>query len=121
MSLKDDFKEFFPEFTTLVVDAWWPRIEASWPCLYGASYVKGNCSATAILWLCGHLLATFSDPKYSGAGSFKDLSSASVGSVSTSFGARSGGLSANQAFFGSTPYGQMFLKMIQPCIGAMPA
>ena len=107
MALIDDFKTRFPEFVSADVDAAWPGLEASWPCLYGGSYDVSDCDDEIILNLIAHLFSVGQD-----SGPATIAASESVGSVSvTNYINQS--MSNRESFFSSTKYGQQFTLMTQ--------
>ncbi len=113
MSLTNDFKARFPEFSDAVVDQHLPVLESVWPCYFNKPYT--GCNQEAVLNLVAHLLTL--EVQASKAPS-RTVSSKSVGSVSTSYATAApsgGGLSEA---YGSTKYGQRFLILIQSGAGA---
>ena len=104
--LIDDFKARFPEFSTVVVDQFFPLLEPVWPCYYGGS-VDDACDKEIILQLLAHLMVGESA---SSSASVKDVSSKSVGSVSVSYNSASPS-SDTSLFWNTTKYGQRFLLL----------
>lgn len=109
MALIDDFKTRFPEFDTADVDTAWPGLEASWPCLYNATYGDSSCTDEAILNLIAHLFVVTSS---AGSGAAMVASSQSVGSVSVT-NVVDANASDRKSYFMSTKYGQLFFMMTQ--------
>jgi hypothetical protein len=112
MSLIDDFKARFPEFTPATVDTAWPGLEASWPIFYNSVYGSSPGENEKILNLIAHLFAV--DQK---KGAAILSTSKSVGSVSTTSSVDAN-TSNRESFFNSTKYGQRFFLMTQHRHGA---
>lgn len=124
--LSDDFIKMFPEFDPDLVSAYFPLIEGTYSCYYGADYDTGSkCDKTVILWLCAHLISLRikqvqdSEEKGDGSGADieRDVASRSVDSVSESFITTSYDADGELAFFASTPYGLQFLALTRHNIG----
>jgi hypothetical protein len=112
MSLIDDFKARFPEFDETAVDNAFPALEGLYPCFYNYEYGVNHCRDQAILLLLAHLFVVetngLSDGNMSQYGANKEISSASVGSVSVSY-AGTGASTDRKEYFKTTKYGQQFL------------
>lgn len=117
MALIDDFKTRFTEFETSDVDTHIPILEAVYPAYYNAVYDATNAVIKeAILNLLAHLLTAELDTDTDAA---RPVSSQSVGSVSVSYEARSGGGGTLYDAFNTTKYGQRFLVLIANHYGGM--
>lgn len=113
MALIDDFKTRFPEFSTAVVDQYFPLVEPIYSCYYGGS-LEDPCDKEAILNLLAHLITLNSRTK---PGALMQAQSKSVGSVSVSNVASTLGRQGAE-FWLTTKYGQQFLMLTQNNIGA---
>ena len=110
MSLLDDFKERFKNDSKLDLDAIeadWGSLDPEWYCYYCFEYGQNACTDEAIFNLIAHLWLLESASKTSPV---KDAQSKSVGSVSISYAAIDG-MSANDAFYSTSIYGQRFLRL----------
>lgn len=114
MALIDDFKARFPTFATATVDLWLPILEGVYPAYYAIAYSAATKEAT--LNLIAHMLV---HETASGSASARDVISKSVGSVSTSYAARSGVGSDLRDWLNSTKYGQRFLLLSSLRYGGM--
>lgn len=103
MSLEDDFKARFPEFSDDDVTAYFPSVESIWHCYFPQPY--SNCNKEIILNLLAHLMLMEKNPSQS---SVRSQTSRSVGSVSVSLSGVSK-QDSNTDFFSFSKYGQRFL------------
>lgn len=107
MALIDDFKARFPQFDDALVDQIFPIIENVWQCYFDAEYE--GCCQEAILQLLAHLFVIETNTDN---GPILQKASTTVGSVSESYISESN-KSANEIWFGSTKYGQAFLRITE--------
>jgi hypothetical protein len=115
MALIDDFKARFPAaFATSVVDTWLPILEPVYPAYYAVAYSAASKECT--LNLIAHMLVMETQ---TGSAPSRDISGKSVGSVSTSYAARSGPGSDLRDWLSSTKYGQRFLLLSSFRYGGM--
>ena len=113
MSLIDDFKNKFPEFTASEIDTAFPIIEEELQCYFNYEYADNKCINQAILYLAAHLYVTSGGnggAGDSGSTPRRMTASKTVGSVNVSY-EPSGYTDSFQMFLGSTLYGQKFLML----------
>lgn len=108
----DTFKARFPEIDPAIVDAKFQFAIDEAPCYYEQSCLGDTCNETAMCMLVAHLI-TVDNTKNSAP--FKDKASQAADGVSVTYVAGSADQSDYDLFFGSTKYGQRFLRLIAPC------
>lgn len=104
MTLIDDLKARFPDLDEVVVDKYLSFYENNYQCYYGAEYGLNSCDDEVLLNLFAHLITVANDT--TDGESIKQVSSESVGSVSTSYIANA--LDNNDKFWTSSIYGQTY-------------
>jgi hypothetical protein len=106
MTLIDDFKTRFPEFSSVDADRYIPILEDVYPCYYGGVYE--GCGVEIALNLLGHLLTV---EMQAGAGNPKETQSKSVGNVSISYSEGYATTSQRDSWFRTTKYGARYLLL----------
>jgi len=106
----DDLIARFPDIPEEVIYKYFHLFENSYKCYYGAEYGRNSCDNEIILHLIAHLIVNSDNTK--NGDTAKSTSSESVGSVSVSY-VQQQNITAMDAFFSTTPYGQVYLMLIR--------
>ena len=100
----------FPDISKEAISKYFSLFEKTYTCYYGAGYGKNSCDDEIILHLMAHLISNSDNTK--NGDTAKPVSSESVGSVSVSY-VQQQNITAMDAFFSTTPYGQVYLMLIK--------
>jgi hypothetical protein len=100
----------FPDISEETISKYFSLFEKTYTCYYGVEYGKNSCDDEIILHLIAHLIVNSDNTK--NGDTSKSVSSESARNVSASY-VQQQNITAMDAFFSTTPYGQVYLMLIR--------